>query len=98
MGEVVKAKVGELEEEAREVFLRQPRKDLTGVIQGVSGKKRFLARFQDGCEKGLKFNQLTTVTVDKIPVKKKPRRLGFLRNLMRQFLLRTDTIMVFLCY
>ena len=50
MGEVVKAKVGELEEEAREVFLRQPRKYLTGVIHGVSGKKRFLARFHDGCE------------------------------------------------
>ena len=33
METVVKAKVGKLEEEAREVYSRQLRNDLTGVVQ-----------------------------------------------------------------
>ena len=45
VGTVVKVKVGELEEEIREGFSRRTRKDFNGVFQGVSGKKRFLARF-----------------------------------------------------
>ena len=48
VGTVVKAKVGDLEEEVREGFLRRLRKELTGVVQEVSGKNRFLLRFQDG--------------------------------------------------
>ena len=48
MGAGVRAKVGELEEEVRELYLRQLRKELIGVVQGVSVKKRFLVRFQDG--------------------------------------------------
>ena len=47
---VVKAKVCELEEEAREGFTSKLRKELSGVVQGVSGKKRLLVRFKDGCE------------------------------------------------
>ena len=47
MGTVVKAKVCDLEEELREGFLRRSRKDFTGVVQGVSGKKRFLVRFHN---------------------------------------------------
>ena len=43
------------------------RKEFNGVVQGISGKKRFLVRFQDGCEKDLSSNQLTTVIVDNIP-------------------------------
>ena len=61
VGTVVKFKVGELEEEVREGFFRRIRKLLTGVVQGVSGKKRFLVRFHDGCEKNLSSNQLTIV-------------------------------------
>ena len=48
---VVKAKVGELEEEIREGFLRRLRKKMTGVAQEVVGKRRYLVRFQDGLEK-----------------------------------------------
>ena len=68
VGVVAKAKVGELEDEVREGFSRRPKKDLNGVVQGVSGKRRFLVRFQDGCEKVMTSNQLTIVTVDRIPV------------------------------
>ena len=48
VGKVVKAKVGELEEEVREGFSRRLRNDLTVFFQGLSGKKRFLVRFQYG--------------------------------------------------
>ena len=42
------------------------------MVQGVSGKRRFLVRFQYGFEKDLTSNQLTAVTVDNIPVDEKP--------------------------
>ena len=48
------------------------RKGLTGVVQGISGKGRFLVRFQDGCEKNMTSNQLTAVTVEKRPVHEEP--------------------------
>ena len=51
VGMVVKSKMGELEEEVKADRPRRIRKELTGVLQGVSGKKRFLVRFQDGCKK-----------------------------------------------
>ena len=63
----MKAKVQELEDEVREGFSRRTRKELTGMVQGVSGKMRFLGRFQDGCDKDLTSNQLTVVTVDRSP-------------------------------
>ena len=47
VGMVVKAKVGVLEDEVREIFHRRMRKELTCVLQGVSVKRRFLLRFQD---------------------------------------------------
>ena len=53
VGTVVKAKIGDLEEEARVGSSRRMRKELTGVVQGVLGKRRFLLRFQNGCEKNL---------------------------------------------
>ena len=68
MGTVEKSNVGELGDEVREGFYRRMRKELTGVVQGVSGKRRFLVRFQDGCEKDMTSNKLTAVIVDKIPV------------------------------
>ena len=46
---VVKAKIGELEEEVKAGSLRMTRKELTGLVQGVSCKKGLLLRFQDGC-------------------------------------------------
>ena len=47
-GTVVKAKIGELEEEVRAGNSIRMRKELTGVVQGVSGRRRFLARFKNG--------------------------------------------------
>ena len=43
-------KKGDLEEEERAGSPRRTRKELTGVVQGVSGKKRLLERFQNGCK------------------------------------------------
>ena len=53
VGTVVKAKIGELEEEVRAGNKRRMRKELTGVAQGVSEKRRFLVRFQNECKKNL---------------------------------------------
>ena len=43
---VVKAKLGDLEEEIKEVFLRWMNYKLNWVVQGVTGDKKFLVRFQ----------------------------------------------------
>ena len=48
VGTVVKAKIGELEEEVRVGSSRRMRKELTGVVQAILGKMRFLVRFHDG--------------------------------------------------
>ena len=48
------------------------RKDFTGVVQGFSGKKSFVVRFQDGCKKNLSSNQLTIVIVENILEDKEP--------------------------
>ena len=71
-GTVVKSKIGELEEEVRAGSSRSTRKELPGVVQGVSGRRRFLVRFQNGCEKNLSSNKLTVVIVEKIPEEKEP--------------------------
>ena len=42
VGTAVMANVGELEDEVREGFPRRLRKELTGVVQGVSLNRRFL--------------------------------------------------------
>ena len=62
------SKVGELEDEVREVFYRRTRKYFTGVFQAVSGKRSLLVRFQDGCEKDMTSNQLNIMILEKIPV------------------------------
>ena len=72
VGTVVKANVGDLEEEVRDGFSRPLRKELTGVVQGVYWKKKFLVRLQDGCEKYPKSNKLTVATVEKIPMEEEP--------------------------
>ena len=43
-------------------------KYFTGVVQGVFGKKRFLVRFQNGCEKYITLNQITNVALERISV------------------------------
>ena len=53
LGTVVKAKIGDLEEEVRAGSSRRMRKDFTGVVQGVSGRRRLFVRFQNGWEKNL---------------------------------------------
>ena len=60
---VIKVKVGQLEKEARDIFYMYLRKELTGVVQGVSGKKTFLVRFQYGLKNYLYLNQLTDLIV-----------------------------------
>ena len=45
---------------------------MTGVVQGVSGKKRFLAGFKDGCKNNLSSDQLTIMIVENIPEEKEP--------------------------
>ena len=72
VGTVVKAKIGELEEEVRVGSSRRMRKEFTVVVQGVSGRRRFLVRFHDGCEKNLFSNQLTVVTAHEILVEEAP--------------------------
>ena len=46
---LVKAEVGDLEDEVREIFSRRLWKELTCVFQGVSVKRRLLARLQYEC-------------------------------------------------
>ena len=48
VGTVVKAKIGELEEEVRVGSSRRIRKEFTGVVQAILEKRRFLVRFHDG--------------------------------------------------
>ena len=48
------------------------RKELTGVVQVILGKKRFLVRFQYGCENNLSSNQLAIMIVEKILEKNEP--------------------------
>ena len=48
VGMAVKAKAGELEEEVRAGCPRSMRKDLTGVVKGILGKKRVFVMFKDG--------------------------------------------------
>ena len=43
------------------------------MVQGISGKKKFLVSFQDGCKKYLTSNQLTIVVVEKILAEEEPK-------------------------
>ena len=72
VGTVVKAKIGELEEEVRVGSSRRMRKELTGVVKYISGKRRFLVRFHDGWDKNLSLNQLTVVAAHEILVEEAP--------------------------
>ena len=59
----MKAKVGDLEEEVRKLYSRWMRKELIGVIESVSGKKRFLVRFHYGFGKVLSLNKLDEMMI-----------------------------------
>ena len=83
MGTVVKDKMSELEEKVRAGILRRMRNYLSGVAKGVSGKKRFLVRFQDRFKKNLSSNQLTIVIVRISQRRKNLRFLKILRYLSR---------------
>ena len=50
VGVVVKAKVGGMEEDMREVNSRRLMKKITGVVQDVVRKRMYPGRFQDGWE------------------------------------------------
>ena len=71
-GDGSKGKDRELEEEVRAGNSIRTRKELTSVVQGVLGRRRFLLRFQNGCKKNLSSNQLTIVIADKILVEEEP--------------------------
>ena len=73
VGTVVKAKIGELEEEVRVGISIRTIKYLTGVVQGFSlGRRRFLVRFNNGCKNNMSSNQLTVVIVENISEEKEP--------------------------
>ena len=72
VGTVVKSNICELEEDVRAGSSRRMRKELTGVVRGVSGRREFLVRFKDGRKNYLFLNQLTVVIVEKILEEKEP--------------------------
>ena len=63
MGKVVKANVGDLEEEIREIFSRRLRKEMTGMIQEVVWMRRYLVRLQDRLEKEMMLKKITIVVL-----------------------------------
>ena len=72
VGAVVKFKIYELEEEVRAGSSRRMRKELTGFVQVIFEKKRFLVRFYYGCENNLSLDQLTIMIVERIMEEKEP--------------------------
>ena len=72
VGTVAKANIGELEGEVRSDSSIRMRKYLTGVVQGVLGKNRLLARLQYGWKNNMSSNKLTIVIVEKILEEKEP--------------------------
>ena len=53
VGIVVKAEICELEEEVRTGSPGRTIKELTGVVQGVSGSSRLLVRLHNGCKNNI---------------------------------------------
>ena len=45
---------------------------MTGVVKDVSGRRKFLVKFQNGCKNILSLNEITVVIVEKIPVEEEP--------------------------
>ena len=63
VGVVVKSKVDDLEEDIRMGFLGRLRKEITGVVQEVVGKRKYLVRGKYGLEKDMLLNHITIVLV-----------------------------------
>ena len=59
----MKANVGDLEEDVRKLLTRNMRKELTGVVEEVSGNKRLMKTFQYGFNKYIRYNKLNVMTV-----------------------------------
>ena len=47
VGSVVKAKVGEMEENTREVRIKRMRRDLMGCVQAAVGMKKLVVQFRN---------------------------------------------------
>ena len=62
-GAVVKAKVGDLEEDIREGFSGRLWNQMTGVVHEVVGKRGYLVRFHYGLEKEIQLNQINILVV-----------------------------------
>ena len=58
VGSAVKAKVGEMEENTREVRIRRIRKYVVGCVQNVVGIKILLVQFGDGQKKEMSSSSL----------------------------------------
>ena len=63
VGAVVKAKVGDLEEDISEGFSRRLRKDMTGVVQEVVGKRSYSVRFKYDLNKEISLDQINIVVI-----------------------------------
>ena len=63
VGTVVKAKVYELEEDLRDGCSRRLMNDMSGLVQEVVGKRRYLARLHYGGKKEMSLDQLTIVVI-----------------------------------
>ena len=94
----MKAKVGELDNENREVFSRNMNKYLTVLMESVSGKRGLLERFQYFCEKYPTSNKITFVTVDRIPVPEESKVSINYKILKSLLICRKYTIIVFMFY
>ena len=67
---MVKTKTGELKDDFRKGFSWRLSKEFTDLVEETSGNRRFLVRFQYGCEKDMTLKQPTAVNVDRIPMTK----------------------------
>ena len=51
MGSIVKAKVGEMEDNKRKAGIRSMIKEVVGCVQAVAGNNKFLVQFEDSQKK-----------------------------------------------
>ena len=61
VGSVVKANVGDIEDNTREWRIRMTRKDVLGCVQAVARNKKFLFKFEDGQKKYISYFLLSYV-------------------------------------
>ena len=73
VGDVVKAKLGELEDEVREGLYSRMSKELNSVVKGVYGKSMLLVRFKYGVENDMDSNKLIIMKLYQRPVTKEAK-------------------------